>query len=171
MCLIQIFEGSPAVIRQRGLSSSFPRHGSTVLEATLDYAGDNNMCSCENIYVGDYPISCGELVLLLKYWMSFRDTPELNNEYTETLNNRIVSATKCISIFSERTFVTTGKGNLRSTRVAVKEGDRGFVVLGCSYPATETMEPLRMWAAWLPRSLYKIVAIPSHQGLPIHSRL
>jgi ankyrin repeat protein/serine/threonine protein kinase len=49
---------------------------------------------CENIYLGDHRISWRELALLLKFCMSSRNAMELNDEYTETLNNRVLANIK-----------------------------------------------------------------------------
>lgn len=46
---------------------------------------------CEKIYIGNYHMTWTELVLLLKSCMCSRDSVEFNDEYTETLNNRVLA--------------------------------------------------------------------------------
>ena len=49
---------------------------------------------CENLYLGNHRISWRELVLLLKFYMSSQYETELTDEYTETVNNRVLANVK-----------------------------------------------------------------------------
>ncbi|KAH7401437.1 hypothetical protein BKA66DRAFT_450431 [Pyrenochaeta sp. MPI-SDFR-AT-0127] len=72
---------------------------------------------------GEYPLFEGKP---FEEWFTKEVTP-CDEEGME-------KALQAVRRISERTFITTEKGNLGSTGVAVKEGDRIFVAPGCSFP-------------------------------------